>query len=263
MTDPHYPELTATDSLASLLCQKLGETDTMLRVVPYRESIENPSVAPDEQSVLLKYSRWNVTFENRERSIYLTCAADKRLFTCHCSEYEIPRAQVKTTHLEEVAHLFRLWVLEQIDSAELSISRVFGSVQVYPPLAAHKIVDAQWDKYHDHLADGHLDLFDFYQVAQATPKLRQLFPFTSMWNFCFSRCTHYPFTRDCPHVRPKQNFKTDAVVPGYYEVFLRERYLGEGPAVIAARIVVRYLPRNCGPALLCTETNFQFFSEPL
>jgi hypothetical protein len=262
MTDPHYPELTTTDSLASLLCQKLGEMDTKLRVVTYRESIQNPSVAPDDQSVLFQYSHWNVTFQNSERSIYLTCATDRRLFTCHCSEYEIPQAQVKTTHLEEVAHLFRFWVLEQIDSAELAISRVIGSVQVFPPLAAHKVVNVQWDKYHDHLADGHLDLFDFYQVAKVTLELRQLFPFTSMWYFCFSRCTHYPFTRDCPHVRPKQSFINHEVIPGYYEVFLRERYLGEGPAERAAQIVVQYLPRNCGPAQLCTETFFNDLSEP-
>ena len=265
MTDPHYPELTATDSLASLLCQKLGETDITLRVVPYQESIENPSVAPDVQSVLLKYSRWNVTFANTERSIYLTCSEDRRLFTCHCSEYEIPRARLQTSHLEEVAHLFRLWVLEQMDSADLAHARGVGSVQVFPRISAHKVVDARWAKYDTHLADDPLglNLLDFYQVAKATPELRQLFPFTSMWNLCFSRCTHYPFTRDCPHVRAKQKFKSHAVVPGYYEVFLRERYLGEGPAVIAARIVVRYLPRNCGPALLCNETNFQYFSEPL
>ncbi|QDT92623.1 DUF6193 family natural product biosynthesis protein [Gimesia algae] len=262
MTDPHYPELTATDSLASLLCQKLGGTDTKLRVVHYRESIGNPSVASDEQSVLLQYSHWNVTFQNSERSIYLTCAADKRLFTCQCSEREIPLARVETSCLEAVAHLFRLWVLDRIDPAELAISRVVGSVQVFPCISAHKVVAAQWDAYHDHLADGHLDLFDFYQAAKATPELRQLFPFTSMWYLCFSRCTHYPFTRDCPHVRPKQNFINYEIIPGYYEVFLRERYLGEGPAERAAQIVVQYLPRNCGPAQLCTETFFNDLSEP-
>lgn len=37
-------------------------------------------------------------------------------------------------------------------------------------------------------------------LARATPELAALFPFTSMNRLCFSRCSDYPFTLDCPCV---------------------------------------------------------------
>jgi hypothetical protein len=37
-------------------------------------------------------------------------------------------------------------------------------------------------------------------AARRTPELAELFPFTSMNRLCFSRCSDYPFTLDCPCV---------------------------------------------------------------
>jgi hypothetical protein len=37
-------------------------------------------------------------------------------------------------------------------------------------------------------------------AARATPELADLFPFTSMNRLCFSRCSDYPYTFDCPCV---------------------------------------------------------------
>lgn len=36
--------------------------------------------------------------------------------------------------------------------------------------------------------------------ARATPELARLFPFRSLNGLCFSRCSDYPFTLDCPCV---------------------------------------------------------------
>lgn len=38
------------------------------------------------------------------------------------------------------------------------------------------------------------------RAAFARPELRELFPFTSHMRLCFSRCSAYPFTIDCPAV---------------------------------------------------------------
>ena len=36
------------------------------------------------------------------------------------------------------------------------------------------------------------------QLAREDPDLGRLFPFKSLWRLCFSRCSDYPFTNDCP-----------------------------------------------------------------
>ena len=35
-------------------------------------------------------------------------------------------------------------------------------------------------------------------AAAANPELRRLFPFTAMTRLCFSRCSAFPYTTDCP-----------------------------------------------------------------
>src|SRR5207248_5196497 len=52
--------------------------------------------------------------------------------------------------------------------------------------------------------------------ASHRPRLRQLFPFLSLYGLCFSRTTGYPYTRDCPvahgtgsgHFRVEHGYRT-------------------------------------------------------
>jgi hypothetical protein len=83
-------------------------------------------------------------------------------------------------------------------------------------------------------------------VAHAEPRLRQLFPWTGMWELHFSRCTQARYTWDIPYV-----------------VTLGDgRYYVEGPSRTSPRIaetdsapsavamVVDRLPPHCGPAFI-------------
>ncbi|MEV8021297.1 DUF6193 family natural product biosynthesis protein [Streptomyces sp. NPDC086554] len=83
-------------------------------------------------------------------------------------------------------------------------------------------------------------------VAHAEPLLRQLFPWTGMWELHFSRCTQARYTWDIPFI--------GALGDG--------RYYVEGPSRTSPRIaetdsapsavamVVDRLPPHCGPAFI-------------
>ncbi|MFI2415793.1 DUF6193 family natural product biosynthesis protein [Streptomyces sp. NPDC018947] len=83
-------------------------------------------------------------------------------------------------------------------------------------------------------------------VAHAVPLLRQLYPWTGMWELHFSRCTESRYTWDIPYIGT-----------------LRDgRYYVEGPSRTSPRIaetdsaqaaiamVIDHLPPHCGPAFI-------------
>ncbi|MFG3163384.1 DUF6193 family natural product biosynthesis protein [Streptomyces sp. NPDC048232] len=83
-------------------------------------------------------------------------------------------------------------------------------------------------------------------VAHAEPLLRQLYPWTGMWELHFSRCTEIRHTWDIPYI--------GTLADG--------RYYVEGPsrtspriaetdsARVAVAMVVDHLPPHCGPAFI-------------
>lgn len=105
------------------------------------------------------------------------------------------------------------------------------------------------------------DLIPLVEKAMETPALRQLFPYASHVWLCFSRCTGYPFSGDCPHVcssrwiptmeaRPSNEQREDlGPVKAYTVADAKGKFLGEGDAAEAIELVVRNLPPNCGPAV--------------
>lgn len=80
-------------------------------------------------------------------------------------------------------------------------------------------------------------------AAAAHPDLRRLFPFTSMNRLCFSRCSEYPYTFDCPCI---------AAGRGQYAV-LATWAVGDEPAPVLAEtddpteavsVMVKHLPAD-------------------
>lgn len=87
---------------------------------------------------------------------------------------------------------------------------------------------------------------ELVRVAHAEPLLRQLYPWTGMWELHFSRCTEIRYTWDIPYIGT-----------------LRDgRYYVEGPsrsspridetdsAQAAVEMVIDRLPAHCGPAFI-------------
>src|SRR5262249_37534363 len=87
------------------------------------------------------------------------------------------------------------------------------------------------------------------EKAMAVPALRRLFPFTSLYSLCFSRCTGYPFSGDCPSAAPAGDIRRGAADPRFRVTDAKGGLLGEGTAAEAVEWLVQHLPPNCGPAV--------------
>jgi hypothetical protein len=92
--------------------------------------------------------------------------------------------------------------------------------------------------------------------------LSKLFPFTSLYTLCFSKCTGYPYdTENLPNVTPKL-FENFAPIKGrefkqqdtsqserqFVVTMNKNKYLGSGNAEDALKIVKENLPDNVKPA---------------
>lgn len=90
---------------------------------------------------------------------------------------------------------------------------------------------------------------ELVRVAYDEPLLRQLYPWTGMWELHFSRCTESRYTWGIPYVRTLGD----------------GRYCVGGPsqsspqAAIAA--VVDRLPPRCGPAFIGTAEELAAYDE--
>lgn len=88
------------------------------------------------------------------------------------------------------------------------------------------------------------------KAAMKRPELRQLFPYTSLTQLCFSRTTGYPFTNDCPVIVPQGDGRYFVCMPNSQE------FIGEGTVDEVIEMAVRHLPPNCGPAINGTADDF-------
>jgi hypothetical protein len=66
------------------------------------------------------------------------------------------------------------------------------------------------EKWHQLRALGSTDerlrqTADLIEVAYAEPRLRQLFPYTSLATLCFSACTGYPYSDGIPCIEPGEH----------------------------------------------------------
>ncbi|MFF5968093.1 DUF6193 family natural product biosynthesis protein [Streptomyces collinus] len=105
-------------------------------------------------------------------------------------------------------------------------------------------VEAGWQKVRD---DGHVRA-EMVEAAYAEPRLRQLFPWLSMGELHFSRCTEPRWTWDIPYSMP--------AAEGSYWVSGPSRNETVGPAATiqdAMAMVIARRPTGCGPAFVGTS----------
>ena len=105
--------------------------------------------------------------------------------------------------------------------------------------AVEAAIEARWQAVRD---DGRVRP-ELVKAACGEPRLRNLFPWVSMGELHFSRCTEYPWTWDVPYVHPARG--------GTYFVAGPLRNQVVGPAATADEaiaLVVQHLPADCGPA---------------
>jgi len=180
--------------------------------------------------------------EHLDRFSQIYIARNERLFLADFWAAGVQFAEMSSSNLEEVAGPIDCWLRERLPirmfAERYSLVRPMSGVEAFEDGTA---VEQRWRAYARSVPEEFPDLGEFVRAAMLTPELRQLFPFMSLRVFCFSRCTGYPYTRDCPSV-----FSSTA---GRYVVLQRNGDRSQPMnAAEAVRLVVNSLPPNCGPA---------------
>ncbi len=221
-----YPDLIEQGGLANAVQAALRKIGSSLSV-------------SDKSVPFVVYAR----VESGHRSSQIYIGANTRMFSFDFWSRGVCLAHGATPNILELASSIDKWITSDCSTAELASA--FRFVRVQPTAAAYERgeeVEMRWQQYLASLGEKFPELTAFVVAAAAEPKLRQLFPFTSLNRFCFSRCTGYPFTRDTPHVIPRGHDE--------YEVKSSSgKSLGRGNAAAAVALVVGSLPPRCGPAV--------------
>jgi hypothetical protein len=222
-----YPDLIEQGGLAPALQTAMCKIGSSL------------TVSEHDKSIPLFYAR--VELGGRFSQIYI--GAKTRMFSFDFWNCGVSLAHGATPEIQDMARAIDKWIASGYSTSELV--SVFRFVHVKSSTAAYERgeeVEMRWRQYRLSLGDQFPELADFITAASAEPKLRQLFPFTSLNRFCFSRCTGYPFTCDTPYVVP--------LGQGQYKVIgSNGELLGRGNAAQAVALAVTALPLNCGPAV--------------
>ncbi|MEV7282139.1 DUF6193 family natural product biosynthesis protein [Streptomyces sp. NPDC093111] len=116
------------------------------------------------------------------------------------------------------------------------------------------IVDAAWHKvlttYGEPSRPGEPPLLKPFaklvRVAHAEPLLRQLHPWTGMWELHFSRCTEMNYTWDIPYIGTLRDGRYYIEGPSRNSPRIAET----DSAQAAVAMVVDRLPPGCGPAFI-------------
>jgi hypothetical protein len=210
---------------------------------------------------------WEVVRE-KQRFSQIKIAKHQRLFMLDFWDRGVCLAHGSTPLLPNLAEAIHAWIAEEVSTGELR--RRFPFVGVEPKAEGHEQgaaaeVEQKWQTLHsqfknDELKQGFALLVPLVEKAMEVPVLHRLFPFTSLFSLCFSRCTGYPFSGDCPSACPSSR----AVWQGYLTPQERAAFgpekpysvadskghlLGQGDAEEAVELIVRHLPPNCGPAV--------------
>jgi len=217
-----YPDVTAAGGLTNALQASLVEIGSALRV----------SGRPGYPRV-----------EAGPRFCTIDIGAKERLFLMSFWCRGVMLAQGRTPDLSDAARTVNQWVGSDCTTAGLSSE--FAFVEVQPDAESYERgeeVEWRWRHYLTNIGEWHPELVALVQAAAGRRELRQLFPYTSHFNLCFSRCTGYPYSQDTPIVCPQPD--------GQYEVVSREGHvIGRGDAEAAVRLAVEHLPAGCGSAI--------------
>jgi len=181
-----------------------------------------------------------VELEDRFSQVYV--AAEERLFLFDIWRDGVMYGSGRTSDIDEMAAAIAHWVGDRCSVAEIGQLACIELTEAASVYDNGKEVDHWWNMYLSDTDPYLRDLIPFIRLAAQQPVLRDLFPYTSHSTFCFSRCTGYPFSYDCPNVTPvgKGQFR----VNGH-----GGQALGTGTAEAAVSLVLENLPLNCGPAI--------------
>lgn len=243
-----YPELEQVGGLQNAINIEFEKLNSNLRVT--------------NESELDKFPLTFALVENGKKFSQVYIGAEEKLYLPDFWRDGVCLANGQTKNISDLAHALDYWFRNDITTRELAdkFSFVVPNDKSFA-FDKNKEVEYTWNLILQN--ESKTELHDFVKLAIKDDILHRLFPFTSLYTLCFSRCTGYPFdTANLPNVTPKQfeNFapiikgKTFALeyrndVEAQFVVTKnKNEYLGEGNAEEALRIVKTNLPDNIQPA---------------
>jgi hypothetical protein len=227
-----YTELDAAGGLGNALNAEFIKLNSCLKIL-FNNSLDK---MPFPHSVVKRGKKLS--------QIYL--AATEKLYLPDFWKEGVCLAQGQTNKLPDLARALDFWLCQDVTTQELATAFTF----INPNDSAvafdeNSEVDFTWRRIQ--ADESRADLKAFVDLAIRDEVLSELFPFTSLFTLCFSRCTGYPYTYDTPTVTPVGR----SLLWGYeYEVRLpSHKVAGRGSAAEALALVKAHLPPGIKPAV--------------
>ena len=228
-----YPDVTAAGGLRPLLQACLQQAASALQAT----GIDPPIPGFPE------YGR----VEQGDRSCQVYIAAHERLFSSDFWAQGVCLAKGACSDPVELARAIDCWISQapiRTDALALRFPFVRPSSDA-PAFENGHAVEHRWTQYLESIDDMIPQLSLLMLAAAQRPALRQLFPYTSVHRLCFSRCTGFPYTGDCPMITPNRD-----------GTFIVETPDGmKSPPLAAdeaADWAAQHLPPGAGPAIAGT-----------
>lgn len=243
-----YPELDKVGGLQNAINIEFEKLNSTLRASQESELDKIP----------LTYAR----VENRQKFSQVYIGAEEKIYLPDFWKEGVCLAHGQTKNISELAQVLDFWLCNDITTKQLADKFPFVSPSDKAfAFDNNNEVDYTWNYI---LQDqDRAEIKDFVKLAIKDNVLNKLFPFTSLYTLCFSRCTGYPYdTNDLPNVTPKL-FENFAPIQGkknsaeqdikkletqFVVTKNKYEYLGEGNAEEALKIVKDNLPDNIQPA---------------
>lgn len=246
-----YPELEKVGGLANAINLEFEKLKSTLKV------------AVDENYGKIPVTYARVEEGNKFSQIYI--AAEEKLYLPDFWREGACLAHGSIDSISDLAQAVHYWLTQNVSTQELS--KQFNFVQPNCKAEAfdkNKEVEYTWKRLVSE--DDSLELKEFIDLASKDEVLNKLFPFTSLYTLCFSKCTGFPFdTTDLPNVTPIEyiHFALPKNTSEYAKVRQvasttnsklyvvtknKTQYVGEGNAFESLKIVRDNLPNDIKPA---------------
>lgn len=237
-----YPDITEAGSLRAALAQML---DTFTPPLPAENLHDARSYAYIARGI---------------RASQVFMALQERSFSAGFWKNGVPYANMKSSDLSEIAHAIHAWLVDEpllddlqkrfplIQETEPGRADENGESREYQWVALH----TAWQQARSYDDPTHSPLY-LIEAGMKSPELRRLYPYTSLYRFCFRHGAGYPYQEDFPSALPLGNGRYRAYSAGYrmettvladgseYEYAVHD-ILGEGTADEVIALLVANLP---------------------
>lgn len=245
-----YPELLINGNLTNAINREFKQLRSTLKA-------ENET----GQKIPFAYAR----IEHNNKFLEICIAADKKLYLPDFWHDGVCLADGATNSISQLAKAVDYWLNNDVSTQALS--KAFNFIKPNDKAEAfdeNREIEYSWQRLFT--VNDWAGLNQFISLASKDEILGNLFPFTSLYTLCFSKCTGYPFdTTDLPNVTAVQyaNFALHPSAPErltikrdasfgddiiYIVTKHKGEYVGQGTATEALRMIHSILPGDIGPA---------------